>query len=99
MQADEGRLLELRRTEAKDDLSRTKLVLIAGTLLGLLITGAAGFIVQRDGSKRGLAEQALRDAERTVFKGKNAATIAATVTSITSMTRRPIGRASVVTRR
>ena len=63
MQADEGRLLELRRTEAKDDLSRTKLVLIAGTLLGLLITGAAGFIVQRDGSKRGLAEQALRDSE------------------------------------
>ena len=63
MQGEETRLFILRDLVAKKDLSQTKIILVAGTLLGLLITGAAGFIVQRDGTKRGLAEQALRDSE------------------------------------
>ncbi len=63
MQGEEARLFTLRDAEAKKDLSQTKVILFAGTLLGLLITGAAGSIVQRDGAKRGLAEQALRDSE------------------------------------
>ncbi len=63
MKGEEARLFTLRDAKAKKDLSQTKIVLFAGTLLGLLITGAAGSIVQRDGAKRNLAEQALRDSE------------------------------------
>ncbi len=63
MRGEEARLFALRDAAAKNDLSETKIILIAGTLLGLMITGVAGFIVQRDGTKRGLAEQALRDSE------------------------------------
>ncbi len=53
MQSEETRLFALRNAVAKEDLSQTKIIFIAGTLLGLLITGAAGFIVQRDGVRRG----------------------------------------------
>ncbi len=63
MQGEETRLFALRDAVAKEDLNQTKIILIAGTLLGLLITGAAGFIVQRDSTKRGRVEQALGDSE------------------------------------
>jgi len=63
MRDEELRLLMLRNAEAKRGLGRTKTVLILGTLLGLLIAGAAGWSVQSDSIKRGLAEEALRDQE------------------------------------
>jgi PAS domain S-box-containing protein len=44
-------------------MSQTKAVLILGSVLGLLVAGAAAWTVQRDSSERGLAEDALRDSE------------------------------------
>jgi PAS domain S-box-containing protein len=63
MQDEEVRLLMLRNAEAQRRLIQTKAVLTFGTVLGLLITAAAGWIVQRDSSGRGRARQALRDSE------------------------------------
>src|SRR5580692_2672173 len=63
MQDEELRLLMLRDADAKLRLSQTKTVLILGTFLGLLIVSAAGWSVQSDSNKRGLAEEALRDQE------------------------------------
>ena len=56
-------LLAQRDTDARARVARVKLVLIAGTILGLLITAAAGWNVHRDNARRSLAEAALRDSE------------------------------------
>jgi PAS domain S-box-containing protein len=64
MQGEEYRLLDLRRADAAQRLGQTRFILVAGLLLGLLTTGAAGWSVQRDNSKRGLAEEALKESER-----------------------------------
>jgi PAS domain S-box-containing protein len=61
---EEYRLLALRNADADQDLRQTEIILIAGILLGLLITAAAGWSVQRDNSRRGFAEDALRESER-----------------------------------
>ena len=66
MQDEELRLLALREADAQRRLTHTKTVLILGTVLGLLITAAAGWSVQRDDSEsedsgakyRGLLEAA-----------------------------------------
>jgi PAS domain S-box-containing protein len=63
MQAEELRLLRLRDADARHRVSQTKRDLIAGTILGLIITIAAGWNAQRDGAGRGIAEQSLRDSE------------------------------------
>jgi PAS domain S-box-containing protein len=63
MEAEEQRLLVLRDANAKQRLAQTRGVLIFGTLLGLLITVAAGWSVQRDSSRREFAEGAFRDSE------------------------------------
>jgi PAS domain S-box-containing protein len=63
MQDEELRLLMLREAAAKRRLGQTKTVLILGTVLSLLIVAAAGWSVQSDNVKRGLAEEALRDQE------------------------------------
>ena len=63
MQNEELRLLAIRNTNARQQFSLTKAVLFLGTILGLLITGVAFWCVQRDISRRGLAEQALQDSE------------------------------------
>jgi PAS domain S-box-containing protein len=63
MQDEELRLLEIRDADAKRRLSRSKVILILGTVLGLLIAAAAGWSVQRDSSGRKLAEDALRASE------------------------------------
>jgi len=63
MQDEELRLLVLRDADAKRRLGQTKTVLILGTALGLLIAAVAGWSVQSDSIKRGLAEEALRDQE------------------------------------
>ena len=61
LQEGELRLLAQRDTDAKRQLGQTKAILILGTILGLLIAAAAGWSVQRESSRRGLAEEALRD--------------------------------------
>ena len=66
MQGEELRLLVLREGEARRRSAQTKIVLIVGTLFGLLITTVAGWSVQRDNSEsedsgakyRGLLEAA-----------------------------------------
>jgi len=63
MQDEEQRLLLLRNMEAERRSGQTKTALIFGTVLGLLITGTAAWSVQRDGSRRQLAEQALQSSE------------------------------------
>ena len=63
MQEEELRVLALRNAEAKQHLAQNKAVLIFGTVLGLLITAAAGWVVQRDNSRGRQTEEALRDSE------------------------------------
>jgi len=63
LQNEELHLLAQRAAAAKSRFREAKIVLLFGTILGLLITAAAGWSVQRDGSKRGAAEEALRDSE------------------------------------
>jgi diguanylate cyclase (GGDEF)-like protein/PAS domain S-box-containing protein len=63
MQNEELRLLAIRNTNARQQFSLTKAILLLGTVLGLLITGAAFWCVQRDISRRRVAEKALRDSE------------------------------------
>jgi PAS domain S-box-containing protein len=62
-QNEELRLLVLREADTKLRMRQTKTGLILGTALGLLVAAAAGWAVQRDSSRRSLAEEALRDSE------------------------------------
>ncbi len=57
LQDEELRLLVLRNGDVKRRLGQTKTTLILGTILGLLIAAAAGWSVQRESSRRGLAEK------------------------------------------
>src|SRR5580700_7133078 len=63
MHDEELRLLILRDADAKRHLGQTKIVLILGTVLGLLIAAASGWSVQSDSIQRGLAQEALRNQE------------------------------------
>jgi len=63
LQDKELQLLAQRDADSKWRFGEAKAVLLFGTILGLLITAAAGWSVQRDASKRGDAEEALRDSE------------------------------------
>jgi PAS domain-containing protein len=60
---EEQRLLLLRNVEAKRRVAQTKLVLLLGTVLGVLIAVVSGWIVCRDIAARGLAEVTLREGE------------------------------------
>ena len=64
LQNEELRLLVLRNGDVKRRLGQTKTALILGTVLGLLIAAAAGWSVQRESSRRGLAEKVLVHMER-----------------------------------
>ena len=64
MQGEEERLLALRREVVAANEWHTKLMLVAGIVLGLLITGASGWSVYQDSIRRGLAERALKESER-----------------------------------
>ena len=63
MQDEERRLLVVRDADSKRRLSQTNTVLILGIVLGLLIAIAAGWSVQRENSRRGLAEEGFRVSE------------------------------------
>jgi PAS domain S-box-containing protein len=63
MEQEEQRLLTLRDADAKRHVTQTKVVLILGTVLGLLVAAGAGLAVQRDHSARESAEEALREGE------------------------------------
>ncbi len=53
----------LRSADAKQRLSQTRAVLMFGTVLGLLITAAAGWTIQLDSLGREQAEKAFGDSE------------------------------------
>jgi PAS domain S-box-containing protein len=63
MQREERRLLALRIAQTDHDRSQTKTILIIGTLLGIFIAGIAAWAAVRDSSKRGVAEELLRQSE------------------------------------
>jgi PAS domain-containing protein len=63
MQNEELRLLALRNADAKRRFSQTSAVLMFGTVLGLLITAAAGWTVRLDSLGREVAEKAFVDSE------------------------------------
>jgi PAS domain S-box-containing protein len=63
-QGEEERLLALRNAEAAANPRPTKIILLAGTILGLLIGGTAGWRFHRYNSMRWVAEQALLESER-----------------------------------
>ena len=63
MQSEEQQLLTHRRMVVGRSVNRTKAILVIVIFVGLLITAAAGWNVQRDHSRRGIAEAALRDSE------------------------------------
>ena len=63
MRTEEDRLMLQRVADAKWRMHESKIVLVTGTLLGLLITAGAGFGVMHDSRRRRLAETALRDGE------------------------------------
>jgi len=56
-------LLMQRTANSSRELNETKVILLLGTILGLLITTAAGWSVRRDNSRRALAEESLRAGE------------------------------------
>jgi PAS domain S-box-containing protein len=59
------RLAPVLRNATLDNAEQhTKIILLAGTLLGLLITGAAGWSIHRDNYRRWVAERALLESER-----------------------------------
>src|ERR1700722_6070288 len=63
MQDEEDGLLAKRTADAKRQLDQAKIALIVGTILGLLISAAAGARVVLDSRRRRLAEDALRVSE------------------------------------
>jgi PAS domain S-box-containing protein len=72
MQSEERSLLAIRDADTRRHSSQTNAILFFGIVLGLLITGTAFWCVQRDNSRRWLAESALRDSEeqyRLLIKG------------------------------
>jgi diguanylate cyclase (GGDEF)-like protein/PAS domain S-box-containing protein len=56
---EELRLLVVREADAQRRLAQSKAILIFGTLLGVFLAAAASWSVQRDSSRRGIAEDAL----------------------------------------
>jgi PAS domain S-box-containing protein len=63
LQDEEQRLLVLRNGDAKRRLGQTKTAVIFGSVLGLLIAVAGGWSVQRESTRRGLAETHLAQME------------------------------------
>jgi PAS domain S-box-containing protein len=64
MQREEERLLALCSAAVIANLRNTKIILITGTVLGLLITSVAGWLMLRDRGRRAVTEMALLESER-----------------------------------
>jgi PAS domain S-box-containing protein len=63
MQGEEQQLLAQRIAATDQERYKTKMVLIFGTLLGILVAGLAAWTAVRDSSKRAAAEEALQQSE------------------------------------
>ena len=63
MQDEELRLLAIRMEATDRDRDQTRMILIIGTLLGVLIAGIAAWSAVRDSSRRATAEEALQQSE------------------------------------
>src|SRR6202795_3541525 len=63
MQDEERRLLAVRDAVASRQLEHTKIVLVLGSLLGLLTALVAEWSVRHENGKRGRTEETLRDSE------------------------------------
>ena len=63
VQDEEMRLLILRNGDAQRHLRQIKMLLVLGTVLGLMMAAAAAWDIRRRNSGRGQAEEALRDSE------------------------------------
>ncbi len=63
MRSEELRLLQLRDADAQRRLNQIKIVLVVGTVLCLLVVGAAGWSALRDQAARAVAEAAQREGE------------------------------------
>src|SRR6185503_10679822 len=72
LREEELRLLAQRNTEADRRLGQTRAILILGSILALSMTAAAGRSVQRDRSRRGIAEAALRDSQDKAIRAAEA---------------------------
>jgi len=59
MQSEEQRLLILRDLDAKRRLAQVRAILVLGVVLGIAVAFAAGWSVERDASRREIAEDAL----------------------------------------
>ena len=64
LQDEELRQLALRSADAESRSGQTRIVLILGTFLGMLITAAAGWSALRDNSRGARVAQALEDSEK-----------------------------------
>jgi len=72
LQDEEMRLRTLRLDQTERFVSQTKIILIFGTLLGILVAGIAAWTAVRDSNKRANAEEALEQSEeryRTLLDG------------------------------
>ena len=63
MQGEELRLLALRMASADREREETRMILIVGTLLGILVAGLAAWSAVRDSTRRATAEEALQQSE------------------------------------
>ncbi|MGD0891866.1 MAG: PAS domain S-box protein [Terracidiphilus sp.] len=63
MQKEELRLLALRMATTDHDRNQTRMILMIGTCLGILIAGLAAWSPVRDSTRRSAAEEALQQSE------------------------------------
>jgi diguanylate cyclase (GGDEF)-like protein/PAS domain S-box-containing protein len=75
MEAEERFLLAHRIVEAQHRLDEVKVVLALGTVLALLITAIAGWMVESDSYRRTLAEEARDTVEGALFEEKERAEV------------------------
>jgi len=64
MQDEERRLLAQRNADVNKRFAQTKISLIVGTILGVIIAVGASRTVRRDSAARDLAEAALRESQK-----------------------------------
>jgi PAS domain S-box-containing protein len=64
MQDEELRLLALRDADSSKRFAQTKISLMGGTILAVIIAVGAGRTVRRDSAARDLAEEALRESQK-----------------------------------